>query len=158
MFEALLKLNENSMLGSFLDEVEQQELLIETPVTSEEIRLKRLIGNEHSNPNQKQKQLLDKIPNRSLPGGYEQYLLNGRWWTRPRWTPSANLEPLDYTGSYDEWGFRWVNHDGKRQRWDKRAGGWKEYIEDSLNGLWNLGQYLFSKFPLSLGPTIEVNQ
>lgn len=53
MFEALLKLNENSTLGSFLGEVEQQELLIETSVTPEEIRLERLIGNEHSNPNQK---------------------------------------------------------------------------------------------------------
>lgn len=79
MFEALLKLNENSTLGSFLGEVEQQKLLIKTSVTPEEIRLERLIGNEHSNPNQKQKQLLDKIPKRSLPGGYEQYLLNGRW-------------------------------------------------------------------------------
>lgn len=80
------------------------------------VKIEMLRGNPHSESNPSVEKELG-IPTRELPSRYKQYLINGRWWTAPRWTPESEkyLKPLPYTGQYDECGNRWVNYEGKKQ-------------------------------------------
>ncbi|EGW08080.1 Protein PR73 [Cricetulus griseus] len=118
--------NKGSSLGQFLDAVEQKELLMQgDPVDPEKIKVEQLIGNEKSETKGSAEEQLRKlaIPTRHLPGGYIQYKIRDRWWAPPQWTKQSGnyLDPLPYTGGYDELGNRWVNHEGKKTTLERLA-------------------------------------